>query len=177
MGTVGGQAKPAPPLRVQDGRSHQAAYAFLADPQPFGPEGAVQARPPVRPAARGMQDTKTAGEADIVVGPRTERPPAGGVVATATHLQRTAQHLHRDGGLLCLNEGKPYSLCLAKKAVAFFRMSRSIRNSRFSRRSGRSSVRSSSVSGTSGFGRVAVTHRPKVPMVTPRSRAIFDKES
>ena len=86
---------------------------------------------------------------------RTVQP---GVVAAAGDAENATQDAHGKLGLLRRDEGEPHWLCLAKKAVAFFRMSRSIRSSRFSRRRRRSSLRSSSVSGTSGLRPVAATH-------------------
>src|SRR5216684_2566335 len=78
--------------------------------------------------------------------PGRRRAPVPGVEARARHLERPAQQPDRDGGLLHGDEREPHAFSLAKKAVAFFRMSRSIRSVRFSRRRRPSSSRSSVVS-------------------------------
>src|SRR5688572_15697204 len=132
----------------------------------------MQPRAAIGPTTLGMDDAQLGRQLRIVVRARGRRTIAPGVVAAPSHPQRAAQDAHGKDGLLRVDEGKPYSLCLAKKAVAFFRMSRSMRSSRFSRRKRRSSLRSSSVIGTSGFGRVAAIHVRSVDRLTPRSRAI-----
>src|SRR5712692_1803337 len=77
---------------------------------------------------------------------RCRRPRLPRVEARARDLQRAAQQPHREGGLLRGDEREPHAFSFAKKAVAFFRMSRSIRSVRFSRRSCPSSSRSAVVS-------------------------------
>jgi hypothetical protein len=61
---------------------------------------------------------------------------------------------------------------MAKKAEAFFMMSRSWRSWVTSRRSRCNSLRSSSVNGTAGWGRVAAIQFRNVLGVIPTSRAI-----
>src|SRR5207244_7115422 len=77
---------------------------------------------------------------------RRRRTRLPGVEARARHLERAAEHPHREDGLLRGDEPESHGFSFAKKAVAFFRMSRSIRSVRFSRRSRPSSSRSSVVS-------------------------------
>jgi hypothetical protein len=79
--------------------------------------------------------------------------------------------------LLRLHEREDYPPCLAKKAVASFKMSRSSRNCWTSRRRWTSSARSSLVSGGSDGGRVALSYYRNVGAAMPRSRAIFSIES
>src|SRR5262249_44067401 len=66
---------------------------------------------------------------------RTRRPPHEGVVALPCHTQHAAQRSDGKAGLLRSDERELYSFSFAKKAAAFFRMSRSIFSDSFSRRS------------------------------------------
>src|SRR5436309_2817505 len=77
---------------------------------------------------------------------RCRRARLPGVEARARHLERAAEHPHWEDGLLRGDEPESHGFSFAKKAVAFFRMSRSIRSVRFSRRSRPSSSRSAVVS-------------------------------
>ena len=62
------------------------------------------------------------------------------IIPTATHLQHGTEQPYWIRLPLRVNEGISHVLCLAKKAVAFFKMSRSIRNRRLSSRNWRSSA-------------------------------------
>ena len=68
------------------------------------------------------------------------------VKAAGRDLQVLTQLRDRELGLLRVDPSEHYAWFLAKKAAAFFRMSRSMRNSRLSLRKAASSVRSSVVS-------------------------------
>src|SRR5207249_5713777 len=70
--------------------------------------------------------------------------------ARARHLERAAQQPDRQGGLLRGDEREPHAFSFAKKAAAVFRLPRSIRSVRFSRRRRPSSSRSSVVSAPAG---------------------------
>src|SRR5207237_282835 len=87
-------------------------------------------------------------DAEALVFPRTRRfrstPP--GVKPARRDVQATTQDRHRMVGLFHGNEPESYRLCLAKKAVAFLRMSRSSARMRTSLRSRASSSRSSFIS-------------------------------
>src|SRR5437870_5282076 len=96
--------------------------------------------------AGGVDGGDLDGEALRVLGPRRDRARAPRVESGAGHLQDGAQTLHREVGLLLQDEGEPHPCSLTKKAVAFFRMSRSICSRFTSRRSRASSSRSSVVS-------------------------------
>src|SRR5579864_2612632 len=81
----------------------------------------------------------------IVTGMRRFRTALPGEEATARHAQTTTENTD---GMLCLlrrDEGKPHRLCFAKKAAAFFRISRSSWTIRNSFRSRASSSRSAVV--------------------------------
>src|SRR5438445_5553672 len=96
--------------------------------------------------ARGVDGGDLDGEALRVPGLRRHRPRAPRIESGAGHLQDGTQAPHREVGLLLQDEGEPHPCSLTKKAVAFFRMSRSICNRFTSRRSRASSSRSSVVS-------------------------------
>ena len=68
------------------------------------------------------------------------------VESAARHFENVAEYRYRRGGLLRRDERELHVLSLAKKAVAFFRMSRSIRSVFTSRLSAASSSRSDVVS-------------------------------
>ena len=61
----------------------------------------------------------------VVAGVRRFRAALPGVEAAARDAQTPTQDRDRVRGLLRRDEAKPYRLCFAKKAAAFFRMSRS----------------------------------------------------
>src|SRR6187200_1276977 len=74
---------------------------------------------------------------------RRTLPP--GVVAAWGNLEHAAHRSHGEMGLLLVDEGEFHSLSFAKKAAAFFKISRSIRSCSTSRRSRSSSARSVAV--------------------------------
>src|SRR5690349_9028733 len=78
----------------------------------------------------------------LLAGTRTGRALGEGVVALPRDTQQPAQRCDREAGLLRVDERELHSLSFAKKAAAFFRISRSIRSESFSRWS-RPSSRSS----------------------------------
>src|SRR5476651_594320 len=94
---------------------------------------------------------------------RALRSPLRGVEATRRDLQVLTQLRDGELGLLRVDPGEDYAWFLAKKAAAFFRMSRSMRNSRFSLRSPANSARSSVVRPVLPFGRSARACRTQLP--------------
>src|SRR5438105_7888808 len=78
------------------------------------------------------------------------RPLAPGVVSRARNFEYPAHQRHRVAGLLPCDKSESHSLSLAKKAVAFFRISRSSRSRRFSRRNSTNSSRSPRFNAPSG---------------------------
>src|SRR5207253_8576178 len=86
----------------------------------------------------------------IVDGTLRLRPLQRGVEAAPGHLEASAQHGHRIVGLLRADEVEFQLLSFAKKAAAFFKISRSTFSRSFSRRSRWSSSRSVSVLRPSG---------------------------
>src|SRR6185295_6426212 len=86
-------------------------------------------------------------EPPILSPPRGLSPMPPRIETATRHLQDRAKNSHGKERLLRGDERKPHSFSLAKKAAAFFRMSRSICSRRLSRRSRTSSSRSALVSG------------------------------
>src|SRR6266700_6262069 len=160
--------------------AHQAAH-----PVPAIPELGVHPRAAIALAALGVDRLNLDPEPLILLGAGCCRPRVPRVEAGTGHLQGPAQHPHGIGGLLHRDEGESHSLSLAKKAVAFFKMSRSIRTVRSSRRKRPSSSRSSVVRAPAGpwpasipacrtQARTALSVRPSswatTPMDFPLSR-------
>src|SRR5689334_7590892 len=112
----------------------------------------------------------------IALRPRGRRPLLPGIAARPGDPEHLAQRGYGEAGLLRRDEAELHSLSLAKKAVAFFRMSRSIRRRLFSRRSCASSSRSLVVSAPAGPRPASIsacrTHRRSAVSVRSSSRAI-----
>src|ERR1700736_1030932 len=98
-----------------------------------------------------------------------------GVEAAPRHEETPTQHRDRVLGLLRRDEPKSHRLCFAKKAAAFFNISRSSWRMRFSLRSRASSSRSAVVSAPGlplpRSARVCSTHLRNDDSVKSRSRA------
>ena len=110
----------------------------------------------------------------IPVGPPRRRPLLPRIKTAGGDAQRPTALGHRELGPLRGNPGKPYCWCFAKKAAAFFKMSRSVRNSRFSFRSRANSSRSAVVRPVRPCVRSAqarLTHSRSAVSVRSRSRA------
>ena len=82
-------------------------------------------------------------------GRRARRPVPPGVVAAAGDAEHLAHQLDRGSAPAVADEGEPHGSSLAKKAVAFFEISRSMRRRWFSARS-RSTSRRRSASPSAG---------------------------
>jgi hypothetical protein len=175
--TVRGHAKSPPPVRVQPPEVHQSAHAALADANPLRAQRAMQPRTAVCLATLGVDHPEARREVTIGLRARRWRAIPPGVESAGADVERPTERADRVVGLLRSDERKAHSLYLAKKAVAFFRMSRSWRNCVTSRRNRRNSVRSSSVSGTAGSGRVAAIQLRNAVGVIAKSRAIAGMDS
>src|SRR6516165_9095081 len=109
-----------------------------------------------------------------MLGGRSFRPS---VVSCARDLEHPAHQRHRIVGLLPCDKSESHSLSLAKKAVAFFKISRSSRSRRFSRRSSTSSSRSLRFNAPSGPRPASIsacsTQRLSALSPTPSSSAIW----
>src|SRR5262252_7351684 len=110
----------------------------------------VNPRAAIALPALGMDRRDLEAQPFVRLRPGRHRARLPGVEARPRHLERPAQQPDREAGLLRGDEREPHACSFAKKAVAFFRMSRSIRSVRFSRRSRPSSSRSSVVSAPVG---------------------------
>src|SRR5712691_13411157 len=133
------------PLALKAFLSHQARHALTPNVLAIGLEILVDARTPVGLAARSVRGSNLDFERGIFLRPETEATPAPGVEARGRDQQRPAQHSHGVRRLLRLDEPELHWLSFAKKAAAFFSISRSIRSCRASRRSATSSARSAVV--------------------------------
>src|SRR5215213_5618929 len=133
-----------PGLAEQPG--HSLARARHAGVPQFGPDP----RRAVRAPALLVDRPDPLAEPLVGTGPRGGRPFPPGVVPAPRDTQQAAHRSHREVGLLRLDERERRyriaSLSLAKKAAAFFRISRSWRSVRTSRRRWRSSSRPPCVS-------------------------------
>src|SRR3989441_7372626 len=146
MGNGCRDPKPAAAPGGQPAHPHEPRHALAPRPAPALPQLRVDPGAPV--ALPSLRVDRGDLETQPFVRPRARRRRARlpRVEARARHLERAAEHPHREDGLLRGDEPESHGCSFAKKAVAFFRMSRSIRSVRFSRRSRPSSSRSSVVS-------------------------------
>src|SRR5215470_14179083 len=124
------------------------------------------------------------GEFSVRVDSGRRRPFLPRVVPSPGHFQHLTDQRNRDSFLAwlaslvlihALDEGELHRLWLANHAAAFFKISRSIRNRRFSSSSSFSRARSSIVSGlsvTSPRFFAMFIQLPRVPSLIPSSRAI-----
>src|SRR2546428_721922 len=142
--------RPSPAMRaVQAQLAHQAGDALAADADALGQaELGVDPRRTVRAATVLMDLADDRGEHLVAKSPLALGPGAPGVEAALGNAEHAAGGADR--GLLARDEPEHrYRLRLplspAKKAAAFFRMSRSWSSTRFSRRRRRSSSRRSLV--------------------------------
>src|SRR5258708_7000450 len=134
------------PLALEAFLSHQTSHPLPADVLVFRLEIGMDPRTPVPLATRGVRRRDLDLEGGILLGPQTQPPPAPGVEARARDRKHPTERAHRIDGLLRLDEPELQWFSFAKKAVAFFRISRSIRSCLFSRRSATNSACSAVVS-------------------------------
>src|SRR3989449_3302634 len=126
--------------------SHQARHAMAPHVVALCLEFPIDPGTPVAAATGRMGGGDVHGELLILASPRRHRTSLRRVEPGATDPEYRAEQVDRKRGLLSRDEGELHPCSLAKKAVAFFRMSRSIRSVLFSRRKCASSARSSVVS-------------------------------
>src|SRR2546428_12439357 len=119
--------KPAPAPCGQPANPHEPRHALATRPAPALPQLRVNPWTPV--ALPSFRVDRRDLETQPFVRPcaRRRRARLPGVEARARHLERAAEHPHREDGLLRRDEPGSHGFSLAKKAVAFFWMSRSIR--------------------------------------------------
>src|SRR5215207_10320291 len=143
----GGPAALAPDHAGDAGRSHQPLHALAPDPDAVGhPQLGVDHGRSVDLAVLAVDLADALAQPLVLERPRGRLASGPGVIARPRDLQHAAHRL--DGVLGPLRGDEPehrhrVPLSLAKKAAAFFKISRSSARIRFSRRSRRSSSRSS----------------------------------
>ena len=100
----------------------------------------MNARGAINPPAGLVRLANLLGQLRLAQSRRARHTPLPGIVAAPRDAKYSAHDDH--GKLVCvsLNELKPYDGCLAKNAVAFFKISRSINSRLFSSRRRRSSA-------------------------------------
>src|SRR5690606_26338677 len=175
-----GRAWPRPALRaaVQALLAHQPPHAFGADRMAELTQVLHQPWTPIQSPAAGMAGTQVAAHRCIPIRPGlgltalvVMKPRPGDTEQAAQHTERIMSPFTRDEGVLHLDS-------LAKNAVAFFKISRSILRVAFSARRRVSSL-SSSLTGCrdgalSGLPALAaVTQLPSVLTDTSSCRAAF----
>ena len=132
--------------RTEPLASHQPSHTLARDAMVERPQVLVDPGAAVRRTATRVAGSDHRHELRVNERARRRRTASPGVVAAARDSKGSAQLRGGQQRLLRSDESKPYLLSLAKKAAAFFRISRSIRRSFTSRRSRWSSCRSSVVS-------------------------------
>src|SRR5207237_10472498 len=173
---IGRRTEPALGAGAQGLRLHQPGDALAPDVLTAGAQLRVHAWAAVPSPTLSMDGGDLHGQPLIDVGPRRRRPRLPRIAPRPGDPEHLAQRRHGEAGLLRRDEGELHSLSLAKKAVAFFRMSRSIRRRLFSRRSCVSSSRSLVVRAPAGPRPASIsacrTHRRSAVSARSSSRAI-----
>src|SRR5215469_14151687 len=161
---------------AQTGRPHQTRYALARGALAALAQLRMYSRTAIAAAALCMDRGYLERQGLILKRAWRRRPLAPGIVSRARDLQHPAHQRHRITGLLRCDKSESHSLSLAKKAVAFFRISRSSRSRRFSRLSSTSSSRSLRFRTPSGPRPASTsacsTHRLSAVSPMPSSSAI-----
>src|SRR5712692_4158950 len=153
---------------------HQSDHALAADVFLLFEQILVDTRAAVPMLAPLKRRPDQHFQAAIVTGMRRFQTALPGVEATARHAQTATENTDGMLGLLRRDEGKPHRLCFAKKAAAFFRISRSswaIRNSFRSRASSSRSAVVRPVLPCVRSARARSTQLRSADSVKPKSRA------
>ena len=132
--------------------AHQPGHGVLAAGDAPGLQLAVDPRRAVDRAGLRVGLADLLDEPTAADGRRARRSVPPGVVAAPRDPQDLAQQLDGEVALVVADEGELHGCSLAKKAVAFFKISRSIRSRLFSARS-RSFSRRELALGRGGRGR------------------------
>ena len=133
----------------------QPNYPLPTDAMPLLEQVAMNPWTAIGAATYLMRRANQHAQLLVALGMRRFGPGVPRVEATQRHVQRPTELRDRKTGLLRSNPGKLHAWCFAKKAAAFFRISRSVRSSRFSLRRRRSSSRASVVKPVRPFVRSA----------------------
>ncbi len=142
-----GGARPAPTVAADEARrAHQPGDTLARTAHPARAEFGVDARRTIRPATTRVDGGDLGGQRRIGLGAGRDPAARPRVVRRTGDLQHPAQERDGIGGLLLMDEPvAAHEVSFAKKAAAFFKISRSCLRTWFSRRSWRSSSRSSLV--------------------------------
>src|ERR1019366_3327477 len=165
-----------PPLFADDTFGlHQPLDAFLSDALALLAKSTEDARTAVGAASRLVCGLDVHDELHILQGPRRDRTRLPRIEAAARYRQYVAHRDRRPRRLLLVDERELHAFSFAKKAAAFFKISRSI-SRRFTRlRNSLSSSRSAVVSTLSGrlpaSALARFTHARRAVSVRSRSAA------
>src|SRR5215510_675843 len=135
----------------------------------------VHARAAIPPLALLEHGTNFDAEPSVVDVVRALVTSEPCIETAALDIEQAAQRGHWVVGLLRLDEGEPHLFRLAKKAVAFPRISTSISSRALSLRSCLSSSSSSGVSPVFSSASTIAFHADNTLVCTPSSRAIWDR--
>src|SRR5215831_9767875 len=167
-----GGAPPASPTAAADAmEAHQPGHAMAADPDPVGPQVLMNPRTAIPTVRCPIAGPDMGEEPRILALPPRLAAPTPGIKPTAGDLQHPTQDLHRIRDLLRFDEAIPQDDSLAKKAIAFFKMSRSCRTWSSSRRTALSSSVARKPLVPSGILAACKFHRLRVVWPMPSSRA------
>src|SRR5215218_2189288 len=141
-------AAPATDEAADAGLAHQALHGLAGNALAIGERQlGVNARTAVDLAVDPVDLTDALDQPLVLERPRAGRALGPSVIARTRHAEYPAQSADRVAGLLRIDEPEDHrrvlSSCAARKAAAFFKISRSSARIRFSRRSRRNSSRSS----------------------------------
>src|SRR6516162_6317809 len=147
---ISGAAVATVSARTQSGSSHQPRHPLALGALAALAQLEVDPRAAVAAATLAINRRDFEPQPLIFLGMMGGRPFTPGVVSRARDFEYPAHQCYRVAGLLPCDKSESHSLSLAKKAVAFFRISRSSRSRRFSRRSSTNSSRSLRFNAPSG---------------------------
>src|SRR6185503_8625783 len=152
---------------------HQSRDTMTAHPKPLRLQLLVNPRTAV-PASRSLiTGPNVRHQALILLCAPTHRAVAPGIEPTPGDVEHSTQYAHRIDRLLRLDKTISHSDSLAKKATAFFKMSRSMRNCSTSRRNTFSSSVARKLFVPRGAVATCRIHRLNVGCGMPSSRATW----
>src|SRR5690606_5010447 len=170
-----GRAGPRPAFRapVQALLAHQPPHPFGADRMAELTQVLHQPWTPIKPPAAGMAGTQVAAQRCVPIGPRLGLTALVVIEARPCHTEQPAQHTERIMSPFTCDEGVLHLDSLAKNAVAFFKISRSILSVAFSARRRANSL---SISLT-GWRDGALSGLPAFAAVSQLASVLTDRSS
>ena len=118
--------------RLQSLRSHSSGYAVLAALDAFIVQRIGNPRHSIALPVVGKNIAYTTVQLPIRLRAPARDAPCPVVISTPGYAQNITHEDYRPGLLMLIDESIPHELSFAKKAVAFFKISFSIRNRQFS---------------------------------------------